>query len=160
MVNVGRLAALSARAYFFRAIPVIILDTHSVYHILCDLYLTKRRAFMMEQESLRNALDPAERLTHETLDQLKVYTIQTFASLAIFALFVAASIAADWLCGIYPQVRIMIMFKIVAWTMSVLGAICCTVLVVRNTIAFIKFLFKSPPQKTPGQEVADEGRDE
>lgn len=99
-------------------------------------------------------------LTYETLEQLKIYTIQTFASLAIFALFVAASIAADWLCGIYPQVRIMIMFKTVAWTMSVLGAICCTVLVVRNTIAFIKFLFKGPPQKTPGQEVADEGRDE
>ena len=60
MVKVGRLTALSARAYFFRAIPQkdyiifpIILDTHSVYHILCDLLCfpkAKGRAFMADQK--------------------------------------------------------------------------------------------------------------
>ncbi len=115
---------------------------------------------MKEQENQRDESDPAERLTHETLDQLKVYTIQTFASLAIFALFVVTSIAADWLCGIYPQVRIMMMFKIVAWIISALGGFCCVALVFRNTIFFIKFLKKGPPQETPGQEAAEEGRDE
>ena len=121
---------------------------------------------MKEHENQGNESNTAEQATHETLGQLKVYTIQTFASLAIFALFVVTSITADWLCGIYPQVRIMMMFKIVAWIISALGGICCIILVVRNAIFFIKFLFKVPRQvkaphkKTPIQEVADERGDE
>ena len=112
-----------------------------------------------EQVLIANKKDaPHERSS--LLKQLKIYTIQAFASLAIFVLFLATSILADWICSIYPQVRIMIMFKIVAWIISVCGAICCITLMIRNTIVLIKFLLRVPPQETPSQEVSNEGREE
>jgi hypothetical protein len=52
----------------------------------------------------------------------------------------------------------MIMVRIVAWIISGLGAICCIALVVRNTISFIRFLQKSPPQGISEPEVSGEGR--
>lgn len=125
-------------------------------------YLQKARASRQRQKLQKREgrilYSPTISATTETIEQLKVYTIQAFASLAIFTLFVVTSIAADWLCGIYPQVRIMIIFKIVAWTLSALGAFCCIALVVRNTFGFIKFLFKDFQQETSGQKDAGEGR--
>lgn len=97
-------------------------------------------------------------LTYETLEQLKIYTIQTFASLAVFGLFLVTSICTNWLSNIWPQTGIMMTSKIIAWIISALGGLCCIASVIRSSIDFIKFLIKGPPQETSRQKVANEGR--
>lgn len=91
------------------------------------------------------------RLIHETceiLEQLIKYAIQAFAGLVLFGLFFFASLGVYRLCDTWPEISIMVMIKAVAWFISILGAICCIALVVRNTIVFIKYLIKGPPQGT------------
>jgi len=129
----------------------IILGTHPGYHRLCDLlYFPKGRIFMTDHEERGRA--------HDVLVQLRIYAIQAFAGLAVFGLFFLTSIGAYLICTIWPEISIMIMIKIVSWLISALGGFCCIALVVRNTIDFIKFLFKVPPRGTCGQEATVEGR--
>ena len=125
---------------------------------------TRRRNFMMEQK-VRSDEKPdsvttveRHRQAREALEQLIIYAIQAFASLILFGLFFATSVAADWLCSAWSQTSIIIMCKIVSWIISALGGLCCIALVIRNTIAFIKFLIKGPPQETSGQKTTGEGR--
>ena len=96
--------------------------------------------------------------TDEISEQLIKYAIRTFGGLVLFALFVVASIAAEWLCTIWPESSIMIIIKIVAWIISALGGLLCIALVVNNTILFLKFLFKSPPEETSVTNAAGERR--
>lgn len=161
-VNRRRYVAVAERAYSFRAIPTTILDAHFIVNILSDVYsyLPSGRYSMTDQENQGGKTLDEEiyKLSHDTAKQLIIYAFQAFASLAIFALFVVTVIGADRLCSIWPQISIMVMIKVVAWIISALGAICCIGLVVRNTIVFIKFLLKGPPQGTSGPKVAGEGR--
>lgn len=174
MAKARRCLSLPLRAYFFGGIS----QKNSILTILAALlndiiFLSflpraRGRTLMTAQEGRQKyradeTLEFAttavrRRLTHETLEQLIIYAIQAFAGLVLFGLFFVTSIGADWLCNIWPQISLMIMCKIIAWIISVLGGLCCIALVVRNTIVFIKFLIKGPPKETSGQKVAGEGR--
>lgn len=95
----------------------------------------------------------------EISEQLIKYAIQAFAGLVLFGLFFFTSVGAELLCRIWPEISIMIIIKIVAWSISALGGLCCIAFVVRNTILlFMKFLKKGPPQETSVPNVAGEGR--
>ena len=90
------------------------------------------------------------------LEQLQIYIVQLFAGLVLFGVFVATSIVVEFLGRIAG--RFDILFGIVGWYISACGAICCITLIVRNTIVFIKFLIKGPPQETSRPKVVREGR--
>ncbi|MCK4791080.1 MAG: caspase family protein, partial [Desulfobacteraceae bacterium] len=81
------------------------------------------------------------------------YVTETFVAIVTFAMFVGISIGAHWLYTVWPGISIMIMVKVVAWVISVLGGLCCIALVVRSTIIFIKFLLKGPLQKTSDEKL-------
>lgn len=103
-----------------------------------------------------------QRLIYETceiLEQLIKFAIQAFAGLVLFALFFFASLGVYFLCETWPEISILVMVKVVAWIISAFGGFCCIALVVRNTIVFVKFLIKGPPQNTPGPNVASERGD-
>jgi len=96
----------------------------------------------------------------DLLEQLLIYVIQSFTGLLLFGLFYAASVIAYWISNLWPEISIMMMVRIVSWIILTLGAICCIALVVRNTIVFIRFLFKGSLRETFRKEAADEGRDQ
>lgn len=97
-------------------------------------------------EDLKKVVMPPWRLFKSFLK----YTAETFSALAIFAIFVATSILGDRLSRSVGEFGIVL--KIVNWIISVLGGLSCIALVVRNTIVFIKFLFKGPPQETSAEK--------
>ena len=136
MVNVGRLAALSARAYFFRAIPVIILDTHSVNDIIPDLYFPRGRFFMTQEKKATDS--PTRSNAKEQLMQLIVYIIVMLGSFAAFFLFVLLLKASYHLSNIWPEIGMIC--RIIAWPLTILGAICCIATALTSTINYLKFL--------------------
>lgn len=99
-----RSAALAAGAYSLRGIPknyILILDGALVNSIPCDLlYFPKGRSLMTDHKK--------RGLAHDALVQLGIYATQAFASLAVFGLFFFASLAAGWLCSIWPESGIMV----------------------------------------------------
>ena len=164
MTNGRKYMAPPARAYFFRAIPTITLDTHLIGHILSDICIpkVKGRYFMTDGENQGDETLDASRTSavrsqaREQLEQLKVYLIVAIGSFGAFVVFALTLMGARLLSNVWPEVGMIL--KIVAWPVTVLGAICCIGLVVRNTVDFIKFLFKGPPEETPESRVHSEGR--
>jgi len=131
-----------------------------VKYTLYDSHLLIGREFMKDREKYGDEkIDVVGRPSaNQAWEQLKIYTIETIQSVAVFVVFVATSILVSLVAKFAGPIGVLII--IVAWSISVLGAICCITLVFRNTIFFLKYLFTSSPKKTPSQEVADEGRNE
>ncbi len=113
----------------------------------------------------------------EQINLLKLYLFVSIGSFVAFVIFVLILIGSNWLSKLSPDVGIIV--RIVAWPLTVLSAICCIVAVLSSFVGFLWFLIRSfrflikgppkvkappqvktPPQKKPGQEAADEGRDE
>jgi hypothetical protein len=139
---------------------VLVAIEDFVKYTLHDSHLLIGREFMKDREKYGDEkIDVAGRPSaNQAWEQLKIYTIEAIQSVAVFFVFVATSILVALVAKITGPIGVLII--IVAWSISILGAICCIALVYRNTKYFLKFLFTSPPKKTPIQEVADEGRNE
>lgn len=177
--------------YFFYTIPNIILDTHFIDHILPNLCIPNARGrYLMTDQNNKNpggtTPDPPPvqseaqeeqttslwchlksvwrqlicNVSDEISEQLIKYAIQALVGLGIFIIFVVTSIVIYLFARYTGSLGILI--RIVGWTISVLGAICCVALILRNTFVFIKYLIKSmikrPPRETSVQENAGEGR--
>ncbi len=126
-----------------RIVFPIILDTSDISHILQNLYLFKGRVHIMGKSSSTML---------EIFILLVRYLIEAIESVVIFGIFVITSMAINWIGERAGGIGILL--KVVGWSISVCGAICCITLIIRNTIVFIKFLIKGPPQIPPSQSTA------
>ena len=159
---------LTVRPSFFGSIPQknynifpIILDTHSVYHILCDLlYFPRKRAFMTDQENRGakkpdppptsqvdsqtqeeveqlkkdSTISPERSQTQEELKRLKLFAVATLTSFGAFVIFVFILKCSDILSDNWPA-------RLVAWILTALAGICCISLGVKSAVGFLKYLF-------------------
>ena len=134
--NWRRYVAVVERAYFFCDVSTISLDTHSVYHIISDLYFPRGRYFMTQEK--RASESPACSRAKEQLMQLIVYIIVMLGSFAAFFLFVLLLKASYHLSNIWPEIGMIC--RIIAWPLTILGAICCIATALTSTIIYLKFL--------------------
>lgn len=145
-------------------------DGYSFGDILCDLlYFPIRRVFIMGKENHTDqAIQKEKKL-------LKLYLAASIGSFLAFVIFVLILIGSNWLSKISP---VGLIVRVIAWPLTVLAAICCVAAVFTSAVRFlwtavlrspVIFLWsllkgppqvKTPPQKTPDQEAADEGRDD
>lgn len=77
-----------------------------------------------------------------TLGAFIRYLVEAISGIVVFGVFVLTSMAVRWIGDALGMPEFAIVFRIVGLTITVLGAICCFALVFRNTIAFIKFLYR------------------
>ena len=128
-----------------------ILDTHFVYHILCDLIFLNGRVFMT---------NGTKSVIHERRDLLKVYAYDAFLGLGIFVIFAFTSIVVEYIATVIGQFGILfgIVLRIVGWSISIIGAICGISLAIRNAYDFLKLLIKGSPKEKSGSKGASEGR--
>lgn len=146
MANRRRCIAVPLRAYSFRNVQLIILDTHFISHILCKLNFPIGRVFMTDQEDHVEEQREEEKKSEtrhqarEELEQLKIHAIVSIGSLVAFVVFGFTLIVANLLSNIWPQVGMIL--RIVAWPITICGAICCVSVVLTSVVRFLRYLIK------------------
>jgi hypothetical protein len=73
-----------------------------------------------------------------SLELLKRYAIEALISLLIFLIFIGTSLVAEYIARRTGGFGVV--FRIIGWSISACGALCCICLVARNTIVFLSFL--------------------
>lgn len=155
----------SRGAYFFRAIPIITLDTHLVYHVFCDLlYFPKERYLMTDRENQGGKI--LDMLARSPTAQFIKGSLKLILQLIIGGCIMAVFVLISWGCEklairFTPESPVSAFAcRIIGACIVSAGAVIIAVFIYASARNFIKSVIKGPPQKTPGQEAADERGDE
>lgn len=73
-----------------------------------------------------------------------IYVMQTITSVLIYSLFVGTSLLLTYLSRYAGGLGILT--RLVAWTVSVTGTICCVAFIFRNTLVFLNSIMKAYPK--------------
>lgn len=86
------------------------------------------------------AQSQAQEELEQELEQLKVYLIVAIGSFGAFLVFALTLVGARLLSDIWPDVGMIL--RIVAWPVTILGAICCIAAVFASVVRFLWYLKK------------------